>query len=148
MQQVNQNEQVGAGMIVTADKEGRLKSATTYQFHFNQLATKEECFNLATRLNADEEVTEEDEAIELLCVELRDMEIDMDDGEINKEQFEDVWEVFHWMISSLLGSPYWCVVFRPIADTKVVGLKYEKLTAEEFATRVQDIQDRLELIAD
>lgn len=146
MNQVNQTEQVGAGMIVTADKEGRLKSATTYQFHFNQLATKEECFNLATRLNADEEVTKEDEAIELLCLALREIESDKDDETITQEQFMYDWEVLHWWISSLLGSPHWCVVFV-LNEENVGGMGWQPLTAEEFAKRKQDIQDRLDLIA-
>lgn len=146
MQQVNQNEQVGAGMIVTADMEGRLKSATTYEFHFNRLATKEECFNLATMLNGGEEVTEEGDALELFCLALREIESDRDDGTITQEQFMHDGEVLHWTISSLLGSPHWCVVFV-LNEENVGGMGWQKLTAEEFAKRDHGIQDRLDLIA-
>jgi len=147
MQQVNQNEPVcGAGMLVFADKDGHLKSATIYEFHFNQPATKEQCFNLVTMLNADEEVTEEGDALELLCLALREIESDKDDEMITQEQFMYDWEVLHWWISSLLESPHWCVVFV-LNEENVGGMGWQPLTAEEFTKRKQDIQDRLDLIA-
>jgi len=142
----NQTEQIfGAGMIVTADKEGRLQSATTYEFNFNKLAPKEECFNLATMLNGDEEVTDEGDALELFCLALREIGSDKDDGTITQEQFMYDWEVLHWWISSLIGSPHWCVVVVDI-DAQFSGVGWQTLTAEEFAKRDKDIQDRLDLV--
>lgn len=140
-------EQSGAGMIIFADKEGHIQYATTNEFHFNQLAPKEHSFNVAKMLNDGEEVTEEGDALELLFLAIREVEHDKDHGTINREQFENDWDVLHWTISSLLGSPCWCVVVVTDDEAQCGGMGWQTITTEEFAKRELYLQSQFDKLA-
>lgn len=148
MQQVNQNEQVvGAGTLIFFDMDRQIKYATTQGFDFSHKASKEECYHCATMLNGYKEVTEEREAVELLCRAIQKTEDEMDDGKISSEECQQGCEGFRWMIASLIGSAYWMVTFLQDDKAKVIGMKDEALTDEEFAKRDQDIASYFEKLA-
>lgn len=137
----------GAGMLIFFDMEKQIKYASVQEFDFSHPAPKEECYHCATMLAGYEEVTDEREAVELLCRAIQDTEFEMDAGKISEEKCEQGCEGFRWMVSSLLDSPHWMAAFLIDDKAKVVGMKYEKLTDEEFSKRSADIDMYFEKLA-
>lgn len=148
MQQVNQNEQgTGAGMILFISKDRQIKYATAQGYDFSHPAPKEHCFHCATMLNGNDEVTEERDAVELVCFAIYGTELELDDGKISQEECERGCESFRWTIGSLIDSAYWCASFLVDDEERVLAMTYEKITAEEFAKRDQDINGYFEKLA-